>query len=58
MEEGRKGATSQEENALITNLECVDEIARLLRLRDIGGIIAIDFIDMAKRRTIRNSLKL
>ena len=45
----KKGATSQEENALITNTECVDEIARLLRLRDIGGIIAIDFIDMAKR---------
>ncbi len=45
----KKGATSQEENALITNIECVDEIARLLRLRDIGGIIAIDFIDMAKR---------
>jgi ribonuclease G len=32
-----------------TNMECVEEIARLLRLRDIGGIIAIDFIDMAKR---------
>ena len=45
----KKGATSQEENALQTNLECVEEIARLLRLRDIGGIIAIDFIDMAKR---------
>ena len=27
----------------------MEEIARLLRLRDIGGIIAIDFIDMAKR---------
>ena len=45
----KKGASSQEENALQTNLECVDEIARLLRLRDIGGIIAVDFIDMAKR---------
>ena len=45
----KKGASSQEENAFITNLECVEEIARLLRLRDIGGIIAIDFIDMAKR---------
>jgi ribonuclease G len=47
---GRKaGAKDQEENALHTNLECVDEIARVLRLRDMGGIIAIDFIDMAKR---------
>ena len=45
----KKGASSQEENALITNLDVVDEIARLLRLRDMGGIIAIDFIDMAKR---------
>ena len=45
----KKGASTQEENALQTNIECVDEIARLLRLRDIGGIIAIDFIDMAKR---------
>jgi len=47
---GRKsGAQDQEENALMTNLECVDEIARVLRLRDMGGIIAIDFIDMAKK---------
>lgn len=47
---GRKsGAKDQEENALHTNLECCDEIARLLRLRDMGGIICIDFIDMAKR---------
>ena len=45
----KKGASTQEENALQTNIECVEEIARLLRLRDIGGIIAIDFIDMAKR---------
>jgi ribonuclease G len=57
----KKGATSQEENALQTNLECVDEIARLLRLRDIGGIIAIDFIDMAKRehnKQLTDSMKL
>tara|TARA_B110000503_G_scaffold70996_1_gene110281 strand:+ start:161 stop:1711 length:1551 start_codon:yes stop_codon:yes gene_type:complete len=47
---GRKaGAKDQEENALHTNLECVSEIARILRLRDMGGIICIDFIDMAKR---------
>ena len=47
---GRKaGAKDQEENALHTNLECCEEIARVLRLRDMGGIICVDFIDMAKR---------
>lgn len=47
---GRKGGVkSQEENALQTNLECAEEIARILRLRDMGGIIAIDFIDMQDR---------
>lgn len=40
---------SQEENALETNLEAADEIARILRLRDMGGIIAVDFIDMGQR---------
>ncbi len=39
-------SNSQEENALGTNLEAAREIARQLRLRDIGGIIVIDFIDM------------
>ena len=38
----------QENNALNTNLEAADEIARQLRLRDMGGIIVIDFIDMRK----------
>lgn len=42
----RKGADGQEDNALTTNLEAANEIARILRLRDMGGIIAIDFIDM------------
>lgn len=37
---------NQEESALRTNLEAAEEIARQLRLRDIGGIIIIDFIDM------------
>lgn len=37
---------SQEENALEVNLEAANEIARQLRLRDMGGIIVIDFIDM------------
>lgn len=39
-----------EETALHTNLEAADEIARQLRLRDIGGLIVIDFIDMANLR--------
>lgn len=38
--------TSQEINALKTNLEAVNEIARQIRLRDLAGIIIIDFIDM------------
>jgi ribonuclease G len=39
---------SQEENALQTNMEAASEIARQLRLRDMGGIIVVDFIDMSK----------
>ena len=35
-----------EETALNTNLEAAEEIARQLRLRDVGGLIVIDFIDM------------
>ncbi len=38
--------SNQEQNALETNLEAAAEIARQLRLRDIGGIIVVDFIDM------------
>jgi len=40
---------SQEENALVTNLAATEEIAVQTRLRDLGGIIIIDFIDMKKR---------
>ncbi|WP_274362627.1 Rne/Rng family ribonuclease [Paenibacillus thermotolerans] len=40
------GESSLEETVFATNIEAVWEIARLLRLRDIGGIIIIDFIDM------------
>jgi len=40
------GEGTQEKNALNTNIEAAKEIARQLRLRDIGGIIVIDFIDM------------
>lgn len=39
-------SNNQEDNALETNLEAAEEIARQLRLRDIGGIIVVDFIDM------------
>jgi ribonuclease G len=45
----RKGADGQESNALATNVEAAEEIARVLQLRDMGGIIAIDFIDMHTR---------
>ncbi|HRN95017.1 MAG TPA: ribonuclease E/G, partial [Chitinophagales bacterium] len=40
------GEGNQETNALNTNIEAAKEIARQLRLRDMGGIIVIDFIDM------------
>ena len=40
---------NQEQNAVETNMECAKEIARILKLRDMGGIIVVDFIDMAKR---------
>lgn len=43
-----RAAADQESNALEVNLRAADEIARQLRLRDMGGIIVIDFIDMAK----------
>ncbi|MDX8410187.1 MAG: Rne/Rng family ribonuclease [Mariprofundales bacterium] len=39
-----------DDTALATNLEAADEIARQLRIRDIGGLIVIDFIDMASRK--------
>lgn len=42
----RKGAEGQESNALATNIEAAEEIARVLQLRDMGGIVCIDFIDM------------
>ncbi|MDR0820475.1 MAG: Rne/Rng family ribonuclease [Endomicrobium sp.] len=40
--------STQEDTAVVTNLEAAEEIARQLRLRNIGGIIVIDFIDMKK----------
>ncbi|MBB3191579.1 ribonuclease E [Halomonas cerina] len=54
-----------EETALQTNTEAADEIARQLRLRDIGGLVVIDFIDMSPARNqrevenrMRDALKL
>lgn len=41
-----KASTGQEANALDVNLAAADEIARQLRLRDMGGIIVVDFIDL------------
>jgi ribonuclease G len=51
---------SQEANALETNMESAIEIARQLRLRDMGGIIVVDFIDMQEaknRRALFEKLK-
>jgi ribonuclease E len=44
---------SSEDTATRTNLEAADEIARQLRLRDIGGLIVIDFIDMESSKHVR-----
>lgn len=44
---------NQEQNALATNLEAAEEISRQLRLRDIGGIIVVDFIDMKQAENKR-----
>src|SRR5947209_9872512 len=46
-------AATQEETALHTNLEAADEVARQLRLRDVGGIIVVDFIDMRASKNQR-----
>ncbi|WP_452600459.1 ribonuclease E [Rhodanobacter aciditrophus] len=49
-----------EETALQTNLEAADEIARQLRLRDIGGLVVIDFIDMTpvrNQKEVENRMK-
>ncbi|MEE2783457.1 MAG: Rne/Rng family ribonuclease [Pseudomonadota bacterium] len=43
-----------EETALTTNLEAAEEIARQLRIRDIGGLIVIDFIDMMNQKNQRS----
>jgi ribonuclease E len=58
---GRRGKEKNvEQTALTTNLEAADEIARQLRLRDMGGLIVVDFIDMESaknRREVEGRLK-
>lgn len=49
-----------EQTALMTNLEAADEVARQLRLRDVGGLVVIDFIDMEdprNQREVENRLR-
>ncbi len=45
-----KGGATQEESILEVNLEAAEEIARQLRLRNVGGLVVIDFIDMKQRK--------
>ncbi len=55
-----RGANNAETNALKLNLEAAEEICRQLRLRDMGGVIVIDFIDMreeSNRRTLERKLR-
>ena len=49
----RLKASDIEETATHTNLEAADEIARQFRLRDLGGLVVIDFIDMMNNRNQR-----
>lgn len=56
----RHAEANQEENALATNLEAVKEIARQLRLRDLGGLVVLDLIDMKvpdHKRQVQNALE-
>jgi ribonuclease G len=54
---GRGKGARLEDTITRTNLEAADEVVRQLRLRDIGGIIVIDFIDMARARNREAVLK-
>jgi ribonuclease E len=58
-------AATQEETAVHTNLEAAIEVARQLRLRDIGGLVVVDFIDMRAsknqrkvEKTLRDTMKI
>jgi len=55
-----RGLTGKDAESMVyqTNLEAVNEIARQLRLRDLGGLIVIDFIDMKDRNHIREVEKV
>lgn len=56
----RGGEKDQEQNALVTNIEAIAEIARQLRLRDLGGIILLDLIDMkapAHRQQVQDAME-
>ena len=56
-----KGGLDLEETAVNTNLEAAKEVARQLRLRDLGGLIVIDFIDMYQKKNkaaVEKQLKL
>lgn len=55
-----KSDSTQEQNALEVNIEAAKEVARQLRLRDMGGIIVVDFIDMSNqdnRKLLYDTLK-
>lgn len=61
---GKQKGARQEATAVKTNLDAAEEAARQLRLRDLGGIVVIDFIDMVSRRnkqqvekTLKEALK-
>jgi ribonuclease G len=49
-----KGGKTQEEAILEVNIEAAEEVARQLRLRNVGGLVVIDFIDMKSRRHQNN----
>src|SRR5207249_5923907 len=51
------GKTARLEDTIVkTNVDAIKEIVRQIRLRDLGGIIVIDFIDMDERQNIQNSI--
>src|SRR2546422_1440667 len=52
-----RGATRLEDTITRTNMEAVEEIARQIRLRDLGGIIVLDLIDMEERRNRQRGMQ-
>src|SRR5262249_35410484 len=52
------GRRNLEDTVLKTNLEAATEICRQLRLRDLGGIIVVDFIDMEERKSKKKLIEL